>query len=93
MWPLLVIFVAVILDDDSCLREGPKLLTVEALVAEASVEGFHEAVLPGAAGLDVDGPDLVVRQPPLEFLGDKLRAVVAEPGLPSARDGQPASGV
>jgi hypothetical protein len=29
----------------------------------------------------------------LEFLGDKLRAVVAEPGLPSARDGQPASGV
>jgi hypothetical protein len=40
------------------------------------VEGFDEAVLPGAAGLDVDGLDLVVGSPALELLGDKFRSVV-----------------
>ena len=52
------------------------MLAVEALVAEAAVEGFHEAVLPWAARLDVEGLYLVCCQPALEFLGDKLRAVV-----------------
>jgi hypothetical protein len=36
------------------------------------VEAFHKAVLPGTAGLDVDGFDLVSRQPLLHQLGDEL---------------------
>ena len=76
MRPLLVVLGSEVFDDDASLGQGPELLAVEALVAEAAVEGFHEAVLSGASRLDVDGLDLVVGQPPLEFGGDKLRAVV-----------------
>jgi hypothetical protein len=43
------------------------LLAVQALIAEAPVEGFHEAVLPWATWLDVDGLDLVFGQPALEL--------------------------
>jgi len=40
------------------------------------VEGFHEAILPRTGRLDVDRLDLLFGEPPLEVLGDKLRAVV-----------------
>jgi hypothetical protein len=45
-------------------------------VAEAPVEKLHEAILPGAASLDVDRLDLLVGEPALGLFGDKLRAVV-----------------
>ena len=72
-----VVLFPVIFDDNAGLGQGPELLAVEALVAEAAVEGFYEAVLPWAARLDVEGLYLVCCQPALEFLdSDKLRAVV-----------------
>ena len=40
------------------------------------MEGLDDAVLPRAAGLDVDRLDLRCGQPVLEFFGDKLRAIV-----------------
>jgi hypothetical protein len=40
------------------------------------MDGFDEAVLQGNARLDVEGLDLVPGRPALEFVGDKLRAVV-----------------
>ena len=43
MWALLVVTVSEVLDDDSGLGESPELLAVEAFIAEAAVEGFHEA--------------------------------------------------
>ena len=53
------------------------------------MEGFDKAVLPGASRLDVDGLDLVLGQPTLERLGDKLRSVVGpdELGSPVLDDG------
>ena len=36
------------------LAEGPELLLIEAFVAEAAVEGFHEAVLASTTGLNVE---------------------------------------
>jgi len=71
-----IVFIPKVLDDHTGLGERPELLPVEALVAEAAVEGFDEAILPRAARIDVDGLDLVLGQPALEFLGNKLRAVV-----------------
>ncbi len=50
--------------------ERPELLLVEALVPEAGVEAFHEAVLPGTARVDVDGLDVVVGQPAVDLVGD-----------------------
>ena len=74
--PPVVVPAAVVLDDYAGFAERPKLLLVEALVPEPAVEGFDEAVLPGAAGLYIDRLDVIIGQPALEFLGDKLRAVV-----------------
>ena len=76
MRSLLVVLVAVVLDDDPGLRQGPELFAVQAFVPEATVEGLDEAILPRAAGLDVDRPDLGCGQPLLELLGDKLRSIV-----------------
>lgn len=76
MRPLLVVLVAVVFDDDPSLGQAPELFAVQALVPEAAVEGLDEAVLPRAAGLDVDRPDLGFGQLVLELLGDKLRAIV-----------------
>jgi hypothetical protein len=75
--PMMVVLAAVVLDDHSGFGQSPKLLAVEALVPEASMEALDEAVLPGAARLDVDRLDRVGRQPALDLLGDKLRTVVA----------------
>ena len=59
VWPLMVIFDAEVFDDDARFGECPKLFPVEAFVAEASVERLDKTILPGTAGLDVDGLDLV----------------------------------
>ena len=42
MRPAAVGVLSVVFDHDPGLGQGPELLAVEALVAEASVEGFHE---------------------------------------------------
>jgi len=55
--PLLVVEADPVGDDDACLREGVELLPVEALVAEARVEGLDVAVLPGRARVDVERAD------------------------------------
>ena len=39
-----------VLDDDAGLGQRPHLLPIEALIAEAGVERFHEAILPRTGG-------------------------------------------
>ena len=80
MWPLGVVFEAEVFDHDADLGQRPKLLAVEAFVAEAGVERLDKAVLPRARRSDVDGLDVLRSQPALEFLGDELRAVVGADG-------------
>ena len=46
-----VVVLAPLLDDDTCLLEAVEDFSVEALVAQLSVEGLAIAVLPRAAGL------------------------------------------
>ena len=77
MRPEGVVFPAVVLDDHAGFGERPELLTVEAFVTEASVEALHIAVLPRAAGFDVDRLDPVLGEPLLHRLGDELAPVVA----------------
>lgn len=88
MGPPGIVVDAEVLDDHPRLRERPELLAVQALIAEATVEGLHEAVLPGTGWLDIDRLDLLRRQLGLEFLGDKLRAIVGADELrgPVLRD-------
>jgi hypothetical protein len=77
MGSVLVVFPAVVFDDHPRFGQGVELLAVEAFVAEPSVEAFDEAVLPRAAGLDVEGFHPVILEPLLDGPGDELGAVVA----------------
>jgi len=52
------------------------LLAVQAFVAEATVEAFDEPAFPWARRGDVDRSDVLLGQPLLEILRDKLRAFV-----------------
>ena len=90
MWSLGVVFEAEVFDPGAGLGQGPKLLAVEAFVAEAGVERFDKAVLPRARRSDVEGLDVLGSQPASEFLGDELRAVVGANELRRAvlRDGR-----
>jgi hypothetical protein len=74
--PVIVVLAPVVLNDDAGFGQGPELLPLEALVAQASTETLDEAVLPRTAGLDIDRLDLIGGQPLLDFLGDKLGAIV-----------------
>jgi len=58
MRPVMVVIASEVFDHDASFGQRPKLFPVEALVAEAAVEAFHEPVLPGTGRLDVDGLDL-----------------------------------
>ena len=50
-----------VLDDDAGLGQRPHLLPIEALIAEAGVERFHEAILPRTGGGDVDRLNILLR--------------------------------
>ena len=77
MRPEGVVFPAEVLDDDSSFGERPELLSIEAFVPESSMEALHVAVLPWAAGFDVDRLNPIPREPLLNRLGDELAPVVA----------------
>src|SRR6516165_3920566 len=72
----MVVTLAVVFDHYARFAQRPQLLAVEAFVAEATVEAFHEPVLPRTAWVDVNGLDALLRQPALHLPSDKLRAVV-----------------
>ena len=77
MRPEGVVLPAVVLDDHAGFGEGPELLPIKTFVPESSVEALHIAVLPRAAGFDVDRLDPVLGEPLLHRLGDELAPVVA----------------
>ena len=61
------------LEHHAGVSEAPELLTAEALVAQAVVEALGEGVLPGLAGLDVEGFGAQLRKSLGELEGDELR--------------------
>ena len=65
------------------LGQRPQLLTVQALLTQPGVEALDIAVLPRAAGVDVDRLNLVLRQPCTQVVLDEFAAVVASDVLAS----------
>ena len=49
----MVVFVAPVVDEETCFGERAEPVLVEAVIAEGAVEGFDEGVLHGFAWLDV----------------------------------------
>jgi hypothetical protein len=84
VWPTLVVFVTIVFDHHARFCQRPESLSVQTLVAEATVEALHEAVLPRATRLNVDRLNLVLRQPSLDRLRDELGPVVRPQVLGSA---------
>lgn len=73
----MVVLVAPVLDDDAGLGQGPELFPVQALFPEPGVEAFDITVLPGTAGIDVEGLDSLSGQPLPKMVLNKLGAIVA----------------
>ena len=63
-------------DDDLGLGARQEPLQAQALVTELAVEAFAHPVLPGLAGVDQGGLDLLVGDPLQQRLGNELRALV-----------------
>ena len=53
MWSDGVVVDAPLFDDDLCLLQGVKDLTIQELVSEAGIEGLAASVLPRRAGFNV----------------------------------------
>jgi len=71
-----VVVVAPLLDDDTSLLQTVEDFPVEALVAQAAVEGLAVAILPGTAGLDVERLCSERCEPTAHDLCGHLRTVV-----------------
>lgn len=71
-----VVLIAPLLDDDLRFLQAEEDLLVEAFVPQFSVEGLAIAVLPWAAGLDVEGSGAEPGEPTADHLGGHLRAIV-----------------
>jgi hypothetical protein len=65
------------LDHHPGLCHAEEDLLVEALIAQPVVEALYKAVLPRAAGLDVDRRDPHLPEPVLDVPGNELGTVVA----------------
>lgn len=76
MWSDRVVLIAPLLNDDPGFRQAVEDFLVEALVTQFAVEGLAIAVLPGAAGLDIERRSAKPGQPVADHLRGHLRTVV-----------------
>ena len=63
-------------DQDLCLSQGVEDLAIQELVAHRAVEALAVAILPWAAGCDVERLHTDLRQPLLHGIGNELGAIV-----------------
>src|SRR5262249_43934070 len=74
--------------EDACFRHVDKLLRVQKLIAQATVEGLRVAVLPGRPRRDVQRLGFGPFQPPPQDLSNELRPIVAPQVLRHATYGK-----
>ena len=63
-------------DQDLCLSQSVKDLPIQELITHRAIERLTVAILPWAAGCDVERLHADLGQPLLDGIGDKLGAVV-----------------
>lgn len=76
MWPDSVVVAAPGFDQDLCLSQSVKDLPIQELITHRAIERLTVAILPWAAGCDVERLHADLRQPLLDGIGDELGAVV-----------------
>ena len=72
MRPKVVVVLPKVLNHHTRFGQRPKLFPIQAFIAEPPVKTLDDAVLSRTARLDIDGFDLVLDQPLLDFLGNEL---------------------
>ena len=72
-----IVVLSPVFNDDSCFAQIQEPLSIQAFIAEATVETFDVAVLPRTAWIEIDRLDPVFSEPLLDFACDKFRAVIA----------------
>ena len=77
MRPVVIVIHLPAIHNTSRLSQAEEQLAVKALVPKLAVEALDVAVLPRAALLDEQCPDLLTRQPLLDRLRGEFRPVIA----------------
>ena len=75
MWPLLVVFTAPQVEDDSGLGQAQKQFPVQQFIRQAADKALYISILPRTGFLNVQGADCGLGQLLLYFLGDELRTI------------------
>ena len=76
MGALCIVLLSPLLDYDRCLATGREPFAIQTLVTELAVKAFDEPILPGMAGCNETGTDMLVMQPLLDQDRRKLTAVI-----------------
>ena len=76
VWSDRVVVMPPLLDEHLGLLQGIEDLSIEQLVAELAVEALVVSVLPGAAGLDIEGLDADPAEPGPYRIGSELSPIV-----------------
>jgi len=71
-----VVMIAPPAGDAADLLQTVEDLAIEQFITQASIEALDIAVLPRAAGLDVEGGDTEAAQPSAHSMGDELGAII-----------------
>lgn len=71
-----IVLLSPLFDHDARFVARRKPLPIQAVVAELAMKTFDEAILPGMAGRNEAGSDVLVAQPLLECRGRKLAAII-----------------
>lgn len=75
MWPLLVVFTAPQVEDDSGLGQAREQFLVQQFIRLAADKALYISILPRTGFLNVQGADCGLGQLLLYFLGDELRTI------------------
>ena len=72
-----IVVLSPVFNNNACFAQIQEPFSIQAFIAEATVETFDVAVLPRTTWIDIYSLDLIFSEPVLDFLGDKFRSIIA----------------
>lgn len=82
----MIVLLPPLFSDNLCLMTVSENPAVETVSSKCSVETLDKRILPGTAGLDVQGLARLVLQPLLQGIRNELRAIIAAPKSKPKKD-------
>ena len=72
-----IVVLSPVFNNNACFAQIQEPFSIQAFIAEATVETFDVAVLPRTTQIDIQRLDLSFSEPVLDFLGDKFGPIIA----------------